>query len=140
MRELLKGRSLKNYPHCMFVNNKKANLRKFLGLGILIVLCGCAATPPYVYYGDTSHNYYRYVKNRDAKSLEQYKKSLELVFKHSQKKGIKVPPGLYCDYALIMLTLNQNDVAKEYFQKEKVNWNESQPLMDFLLQRYKLKE
>ncbi len=124
----------------MFVNNKKANLRKFLGLGILIVLSGCAVSPPYVYYGNTSHNYYRYVKKRDANSLEQYKKSLEYVFDYSEKKGIKVPPGLYCDYALIMLTLDHNDLAKEYFQKEKDNWNESQPLMDFLLQRYHLKE
>jgi hypothetical protein len=39
-----------------------------------------------------------------------------------------------------MLTLDHNDLAKEYFQKEKDNWNESQPLMDFLLQRYHLKE
>lgn len=107
-------------------------------LAILIFLGGCFA-PPYLYYGNSSHSYFKMLKKQDAVSRESYQRSLENVFARSEQFGIPVPPGLYCDYALLMLAQQRNDLALEYFYKEKSTWNEAQPFMDFLMKRYGLK-
>ncbi len=101
------------------------------------LLSGCFA-PPYLYYGSSSHSYYKMLKKQDDNSRENYRESLEKVFERSTQLGIPVPPGLYCDYALLMLAQQRNDLALEYFNKEKATWSEAQPFMDFLLQRYGL--
>jgi hypothetical protein len=38
-----------------------------------------------------------------------------------------------------MLAQQRNDLALEYFNKEKATWSEAQPFMDFLMQRYGLR-
>jgi len=105
---------------------------------VLFLLAGCFA-PPYLYYGNSSYSYYKKVKKQDAKAVENYKHSLEQVFSRSEKSGRPVPPGLYCDYALLMLEEQQNELAVKYFNLEKQTWSESGSFMDFLMQRYGLK-
>jgi hypothetical protein len=106
-------------------------------LAVMALLAGCFA-PPYLYYGNSSHGYYKMLKKQDAKSRENYQESLEKVFERSARLGIPVPPGLYCDYALLMLAQQRNELALEYLNKEKATWSEAQPFMDFLKQRYGL--
>lgn len=113
-------------------------MRYLLALAALLLLAGCMA-PQYLYYGNTSHSYYKMVKNRDAKAVENYQESLEKVFERSAKSGLKVPPGLYCDYAMLMLSQQKNDLAMQYLQLEKEAWAESEKMVDFLMQRYGLK-
>ncbi len=107
-------------------------------LVILVLLGGCFA-PPYLYYGNSSHSYYKMLKKQDANSREDYQRSLERVYYWSAQYGKPVPPGLYCDYAILMLAQQRNDLALEYFNKEKATWSEAQPFMDFLMQRYGLR-
>lgn len=106
-------------------------------LMVFALLAGCFA-PPYLYYGNSSHSYYKMLKKQDARSRDNYQESLEKVFERSLQLGIPVPPGLYCDYALLMLGQGRYDLAREYFNKEKATWSEAQPFMDFLAQRYGL--
>lgn len=103
---------------------------------LLLLLTACA--PPYLYYGNSSHSYYKAVKKQDDKSVENYKHSLEQVFRVSESRKIPVPPGLYCDYAMLLLNEQRTFEAKQYFEKEKQTWAESTQLMDFLMQRYGL--
>ena len=51
-----------------------------LGLITLLFLMSACATPPYLYYGNSSHSYYKAVKKQDTKSVAHYKASLEEVF------------------------------------------------------------
>ncbi len=106
-------------------------------LAILFSLAACAQ-PPYLYYGNSSHSYYKAVKWHDDKSVAQYKQSLEDVFAKSTELGKPVPPGLYCDYALLLLNENKTVEAKQYFTKEMETWSESTPFITFLIQRYKV--
>lgn len=103
---------------------------------LFAMLLTACAPPAYLYYGNSSHSYYNAVKKQDQKSESQYKASLEQVFKKSENLGKPVPPGLYCDYAMLMLKEQKADEARRYFQKEKETWTESQTMMDFLMQRY----
>lgn len=112
-------------------------MKTCLGLLFLLFLAACAP-PPYLYYGNSSHSYYRAVKKQDEKSVAQYKQSLEQVFKKSEALGKPIPPGLYCDYAMLLLAENKKAEAKVYFLKEKAAWGESHAFMDFLMQKYEI--
>lgn len=107
-----------------------------LGIVIIAVFLTACAPTPYLYYGDTAQNYYRSVKKQDDTSKEKYKASLEKVFNTSARLGKPVPPGLYCDYALLLLEENNTTEAEEYFKKEKSTWVESTPFIDFMILRY----
>ncbi|MDD2228472.1 MAG: DUF4810 domain-containing protein [Candidatus Cloacimonetes bacterium] len=112
-------------------------------LGLMVVLfliSACTVAPPYLYYGNTSHSYYKAVKKQDQKSVSNYKASLEDVFAKSARLGISVPPGLYCDYAMLLLADDKLAEATVYFNKEKAAWSESTDFMDFLMQRYSVKD
>ncbi|MCK9334696.1 MAG: DUF4810 domain-containing protein [Candidatus Cloacimonetes bacterium] len=108
-------------------------------LAILLLLAACAQ-PPYLYYGTSSHSYYQAVKKQDEKSVAKYKASLEDVFQKSAKLGKPVPPGLYADYALLLMKEQNADEARVYFQKEMETWSESHDLMNFLMQRYSIEK
>ncbi len=105
---------------------------------VSLMFFACSQSSYLYYYGDSSHRYYKAVKQADAKSVSDYKLSLEKVFAKSAEKGLKVPPGLYCDYALLLIQENNPIDAEIYFNKEKANWPESQPMVDFIMQRYQL--
>lgn len=106
-------------------------------LAALLLLSACVENR-FLYYGDTSQRYYRAVKSPDPSSIAAYKGSLEEVFSKSEKKGLPVPPGLYCDYAMILVNEGNLPLAREYFEREKAQWSESAQLMDFLMSRYGL--
>ncbi len=112
-------------------------MRTLLGLLAVLFLLAACAQPQYLYYGNSSHSYYKAVKKQDTKSVEDYKQSLEKVFAKSASLGKPVPPGLYCDYALLILHDNPQE-AKSYLLKEKQAWKESETLVDFLINRYQL--
>lgn len=113
-------------------------MRRLPVLLILLILGACSLPKPYLYYGNYSRSYYNVVKKQDAVSKEKLKESLERVFERSARYEIPVPPGLYCDYGLLMMEENRPDEARRYFELEKQNWSGSAQFMDFLMQRYQL--
>lgn len=113
-------------------------MKCLVGLIAVLMLTACAQTP-FLYYGDTSQRYYRAVKSPDPKTVAAYKRSLEEVFFRSDQKSLPVPPGLYCDYALLLVNEGDFAGARVYFEKEKVLWAESATFVDFLLLRYGLR-
>lgn len=115
-------------------------MKRLLGILVIMLLLAACASPPYLDYGNSSYGYYTAVKNQDKASVDYYKKSLEDVFARSQYYKIPVPPGLYCDYALLMMKEERPELAKEYFAKEAATWEESSKMVNFLLQRYGLKD
>lgn len=112
---------------------------KIAGL-LLIAILLAACAPSYLYYGNVSQHHYQYVKSPDPVSRQEYKHSLEKVFAKSEQYKLPVPPGLYCDYALLLATEGDYAAAREYFLKEKAQWAESSRFIDFLLARYGLQD
>lgn len=104
---------------------------------LVLLLSACANNDPF-YYGNSSHRYYRMVKDRDESSLRAYKRELESVFAASERMKKPVPPGLYCDYALLMLAENRYAEAQRYLLLEKASFQESARFVDFLIKRYQL--
>jgi hypothetical protein len=111
---------------------------KKLALLLPVLLLMACAGPRLYWYGDSSWRYYRAVKKQDPYSLEAYKSSLERVFEYNFDQGNKVPPGLYCDYAMLLLNEGNSPGARIYLLKEKEAWPESAALIDHLLARYEL--
>lgn len=112
-------------------------MKYLVGLIAAILLTACAPAP-FLYYGNTSQRYYRAVKSPDPQTVAAYKLSLEEVFAKSEQKSLPVPPGLYCDYALLLANEGDFAGARVYFEKEKGLWTESATFVDFLLLRYGL--
>ncbi|MBW6514886.1 MAG: DUF4810 domain-containing protein [Candidatus Syntrophosphaera sp.] len=112
---------------------------KYLLVLLAVLLLTACAQKPLFYYGDTSQRYYRAVKSPDFQTVAAYKRSLEDVFAKSERKGLPVPPGLYSDYALLLLNEGDYAGARVHFEKEKALWAESATFVDFLLSRYGLR-
>ena len=102
----------------------------------LLLLCACAA--PFRYYGDYSIGSYLHKSHPNGVTRADLKASLEKVIAKSKAKQIKVPPGLYCEYALVLLEEERNAEARKYLLLERQNWPESRVLVDHLLERYQL--
>ena len=106
-----------------------------LSLLAILLLAACAQNR-YLYYGDSSQSYYAALKNPDK--TEAYQRSLEDVFRRSADKGLPVPPGLYCEYAMLRLQDGDRSTAREYLLKEREQWPESAQLVNLLLAKYSL--
>ncbi|MDD2248078.1 MAG: DUF4810 domain-containing protein [Proteiniphilum sp.] len=103
-----------------------------------MILFGCAQNKDLYHYGDVSYRYYKAIKLADEKSVSDYKASLESVFEKSAQKGLKVPPGLYIDYAMLLIKEYRYEEARAYLAKEAEIWPESIVTVHLLEQRYGL--
>ena len=121
----------------MHHRNNRA-LIAFLFLVAVLFSTACSQNAYQLYYGDTSQRYYDAVKRPET--AETYKRSLEQVFAISRTRGMPVPPGLYVDYAMLLLTEGDSYGARDFLIKERELWPESAKFMDFLLARFSLRQ
>ena len=98
----------------------------------LVLLVGCATTPPVeYYYGDYSRTLYRSKKASTPESLEKHRQTLEEIIEKSNEKEIRVPPGIYCEYAYI-LAKEGDPEAEVYFSLEIETYPESERFVTFV--------
>ncbi len=109
---------------------------KYLLLLVTAILLTACSQNDYLYYGNYSQSYYQAVKNPDFIRTANYKKSLEDVFTKSDLRGLPVPPGLYCDYAMLLVKEGDTSTARVFFEKEKALWPESVRIVNHLMSRY----
>ena len=103
-----------------------------------LILCGCVTKPPIVYYyGNYEQAYYHSKKDGNPASLAKYKAALENVIQTSEKKGLRVPPGIYCEYAYLLAKQGNADAGR-YFDLEVSTYPESSRFVAFV--RTQLKE
>ncbi len=108
-------------------------LRALLAL-TAIILAGCATTtrkPIVYYYGNYEQAYYHNKKDNTPASAEKYRKALEDVIQTSEKKGLRVPPGIYCEYGYLLSRQGSAD-ADRYFNLEVATYPESEHFVAFL--------
>ena len=106
-------------------------------IAVGLLLASCQMQKPLYTWHNYSNTSYNYIKNSDEKStnelVETYKKIIE---KQEGTRGV-VPPGIYGDYAFILMKQNKNAEAKVMLQKEIELYPESKIFMDRILKMAK---
>jgi hypothetical protein len=90
----------------------------------VVLFSGCATKPIDYYYGNYEKTYYHSKKDGTPSSVANYKESLEDIIEKSGKKGLRVPPGIYCEYGYLLAKQGSPD-AERYFDLEVTTYPES---------------
>jgi hypothetical protein len=110
-------------------------LFRYFALLFLLSVCGCASTSLYEWgnYDQWLYENYQNPKNDE----ELYVDLSALITKYeSRKNPIQKPlaPGLYAEYAFLLMRRGENGQAIKYYNKEKSLWPESALFMDSMIQ------
>ncbi len=90
---------------------------------------GCAAKPKMYYWENYSKSLYDYKKNPSDKTLLEHKQALLKVIEVSQQHQTRVPPGVCCEYAYILMKEGNNKEAMKYLTMEEQVYPESRPFV-----------
>ena len=99
---------------------------------------GCAA-PKMYYWGEYSNSLYSCRKQATEANLIKHKQILENIIEESNKRDLRVPPGVYAELGYIYFRQNKNDEALKYFQLEERTYPESKVFIQRLSQAAKAK-
>ena len=114
----------------------KMVIKILLAVTITITSFGCASKPMY-YWGNYSDSLYHAKKDPGVESLAKHKESLENILDESNKRNLRIPPGVCAELGYLYATQNNTKQAIEYFQMEKLTYPESTNLMDSLIMQAK---
>ncbi len=105
-----------------------------IGFSFWLLLNGCVQKQIY-YFDDYSKTLYSCEKNHDEASLLKHRQVLEKIINESEKRNMRVPPGIFSELGFIYLkTGNNSEKAINLFQMEAKIYPESKHLMDRLIQ------
>jgi hypothetical protein len=96
-----------------------------------MILAGCSTPPVSYYYGNYSRTLYRSKKDNTPESLAKHRHALEDIIRTSEKRGVKVPPGIYCEYGY-MLAKEGNPESDRYLSLEVKTYPESERFVSFV--------
>ena len=91
-----------------------------------LITVGCATSSLYE-WGDYEADMYKAYKSPDDEV--EFEETLVVIMNRAQKKGTRVPPGIYAEYAYQLFEESKLDAAIVYLQKESDAWPESTALM-----------
>ncbi len=105
-------------------------------------IAGACAPQQKYYWGSYEEDLYGYYK--DPEQLESFMQALEQAIENAeegQKEGPSLDgtnppvlaPGLYAEFAYLLMIKNQPSEARRYFVREKETWPESTVLMDKMI-------
>jgi hypothetical protein len=121
------------------MNRKILLLSLFLSAAALF--SGCAGHKQQMYYwGDYSKTLYNCRKNPCKESLLKHKADLESIIEVSNKKSLRVPPGVYAELGYIYFRQNNKTEALRYFALEEKTYPESTIFMKRMAQAVKERE
>jgi hypothetical protein len=78
-------------------------------------------------WGDYEADMYKAYKSPDDEV--EFEETLVVIMNRAQKKGTRVPPGIYAEYAYQLFEESKFGEAIVYLQKERDAWPESTALM-----------
>lgn len=97
-------------------------------LGLL--LAGCAtSTRQGLYWGDYEQTLFNLQDEQDNRSRERHLASLRNIVEVSERRGWRVPPGVYIELAVMEQALGNNDLYAYYINRERALYPESQPFI-----------
>jgi hypothetical protein len=86
---------------------------------------GCATQKPMYFWGNYSSSLYAYKKTPNEENLLKHKKELLKIIEESKARGLRVPPGVYCEYGYILMKEGKNEEALKYYELEEQTYPES---------------
>ena len=90
----------------------------------IFFFAGCATKPMYK-WGDYSSSLYKLKKEPNNENLQKHKQVLINIMEDSKQDGLRVPPGVYCEYGYLLLNEGNKDEALKYFDMEEQTYPES---------------
>ena len=106
-------------------------------LGLTVFLGGCVVNNNMYGWENYSSTLYGWKKNATDESAIEHRAELSKIIEKSHKKGVRVPPGIYCEYGYMLLLEGDEEQAFIFFEKEAEEYPESKIFVDFLLERSK---
>jgi hypothetical protein len=101
---------------------------------VFLTLSGCAAvTESGYYWGGYSETYYDYIKNPSEQTLNRHVEELYKIVDYSQKKNLKVPPGIFAELGFIKAKLGADQESIAFYRQESALYPESQPFIERLI-------
>lgn len=110
--------------------------KKYFCVVLLISLCSACAPKNDLLLDMQKHSQslYRYKVDASNENFIKHKNVLLELIDNAKKRGSRVPPGIYAEYAFHLFEEGLNTEAGEYFILEKTTYPESTVFMDKLLQ------
>ena len=106
----------------------------------LIILClySCATTSALYYYGKYSNTLYEFKKNLTEDQLEIHINEMHDIIKISDKKNLRVPPGIYAELGFYYSQKEKFDDALKFYELEIATYPESSKFMKTLIDNVNL--
>lgn len=110
-------------------------MRKYLlvfPLLALFIITGCTTTNVNTgyYWGNYSGTLYSLKTSPGEKSLSNHIKELQSIVDYSNKKGIRVPPGVHAELGYRLAQNKQSSMAKDELNKEIIAYPESRSFIE----------
>jgi hypothetical protein len=90
-----------------------------------IFFAGCATQKPMYSWGDYSSSLYKLKKEPGEENLMKHKQVLLKIMEDSKENGLRVPPGVYCEYGYILMKEGKSNEALLYLDLEEKTYPES---------------
>ena len=103
-------------------------------LSSLLLLSGCVTTPQNgLYWGNYSHTLYEVKKSGDENSFKKHMNELHKIISTSEKRNLKVPPGIFAELGQLYQKDNKPQEAMSFYQREVAAYPESKQLMSRII-------
>lgn len=89
-----------------------------------VFLLGCAQNQMYV-WGNYSKTLYKLKKTPNEETFNDHKETLIEIITKSNEQGKRVPPGVYCEYAMMLAKDGKKDESLKYLDLEEKTYPES---------------
>jgi hypothetical protein len=91
----------------------------------MMLFFGCATGTKMYDFGNYSQTLYSYKRAPSEKTMLVHTQELENIIKNSNKDSLRVPPGIYCEYASLLLKQNKKEEALKNLALEEQTYPES---------------
>lgn len=99
-----------------------------------LALAGCATvTEAGYYWGDYSKTLYKYTKAPTEQTLTEHANELERIIEESNKRHLKVPPGIHAELGYIKARSGNEGLARAHYENEMKLYPESRVFLERLL-------
>ena len=106
----------------------KKNVTCLATLMATLLMAGCQTSQGLYHWGEYESGLYSYYSDPAQQTTlsEQLLQAIET-------GGGRVAPGMYAEYATLLLQQGKTEEAVVYYRKEKERWPESEHLMDAMI-------
>ena len=114
-------------------------MKNILIIAIISIAIFTNCRPPFnetFFWGDYSSTLYDLKKNPDEKTLETHKQQILIILDESNKRNLRIPPGVLAEYGYILLKEGKEKEGFEYLDKEVVLYPESMVFIKQLKAEY----